>query len=173
MDQTSQTPPSDVRGPSNSQKERPGRVAKAVHCPHCGCEFDESDPRSTKDHRRFFKIISVAFANWPERHAHKPDNAEHLRAWLLCAAKHRNVNVIQGDKNTVNAMKTALSETGVYVFSFDVDGGGTAIVTPKSIKFGKAGQKRFNAVRDAVCEIIEQEIGVPVETLLREGDKAA
>lgn len=139
-------------------------------CACCGCDIDA---RSSKDHRRFFKIIEVAYHHWPDGHQHKPDNEEHLRAWLLCAAKHRNVNIINGDKKTVEIMKDVLRQNGSYVFSFDVGGGGTAVVTPKSIKFGKAGQKRFNAIRDTVCEIIEAEIGIPVETLLKEGERAA
>jgi hypothetical protein len=57
-------------------------------CPHCGAD---SKQRSSPQHRRFFKLINVAYHHWPEYTEFSPDNAEHLRAWLLCKSKHRNV----------------------------------------------------------------------------------
>ena len=47
------------------------------------------------------------------------------------------------------------------------------VFKPKSTKFSKAGQKKFNKVRDDACEIIEQEIGVSCDQLLKEAEKSA
>ena len=62
-----------------------------MKCPQCG---HVADSRSTPDHRRFFARIHAAFHHWPEAHEFQPDDAEHLRAWLLCKAGYRDVTTI-------------------------------------------------------------------------------
>jgi hypothetical protein len=133
-------------------------------CPHCG-----SAPRSSDDHRRFFGLVSAAFEQWPDGFEFQPDNAEHLRAWLLCKAGHRNTTMVDTDEpaSAVLVVEAAFKAAGAYAFVRPY-GDGLAVYAPKSIKFEQADQKKFNPIRDAVSEIIEQIVGVPIDQLLKE-----
>lgn len=149
-------------------------------CVCCGCEIDDIDARSSKDHRRFFKIVHVAYHHWPEGHDFQPASAEHLRAWLLCKADWKTVTTYQLPATDspiqmaafIGLIEDLLGDEDNPRFGRWV-GSSLHVFKPKSIKYTRAGQKRFNKVRDAVSEIIEAEIGIPVETLLRESEKAA
>ena len=125
--------------------------------------------RSSEDHRRFFALVNAAFTHWPEQHEFRPDNAEHLRAWLLCKAGHRKTTMIETDEPaaTVVAIEAAFRAADTYAFVRPY-GDGVAIYSPKSLRFDKTDQKAFNAVRDEVSSIIESVIGVTAEQLLRE-----
>lgn len=133
-------------------------------CPHCG-----SKPRSSEDHRRFFALISAAFDQWPEGADFTPDNAEHLRAWLLCKANYRKTTMIETYEPaaTAVAIEAAFRAADTYAFVRPY-GDGVAVYSPKSLRFDKTDQKAFNAVRDEVSSIIESVIGVTAEQLLRE-----
>jgi len=128
-----------------------------------------SQQRSSDDHRRFFALVNAAFTHWPEQHDFKPDNAEHLRAWLLCKAGYRKTTMIETDEPaaTVASIEAAFRAADTYAFVRPY-GDGVAVYSPKSLRFDKTDQKAFNAVRDEVSSIIESVIGVTAEQLLRE-----
>lgn len=146
-------------------------------CPHCG----QSEKRSSPDHRRLFKLIAVAFHHWPESFEEfSPDSAEHLRAWLICKAgpEFRNVTTFElphADDPVVVARMMEFAEDllessngfgrwkGLTLHKF----------TPKSMSFEKMGRKEFNALREAITEVIEGVIGMDAETLLKEHERAA
>jgi hypothetical protein len=56
-------------------------------CPECGTCLE--DERSLAHLRMFHAFVAHCFENWPEDADFLPDNREHLRAWLLVKAKHR------------------------------------------------------------------------------------
>ena len=156
-------------------------------CGHCGCEQTEChhcgkplSNRSESDHRRFFALIRAAFQNWPEQHEFQPDDAEHLRAWLLCKAGYRNVTTIPIEDDTTDAMmklvmltvEAAIKAAKSHAFP-RVHGHAIYVFTAKSIAFATLPQKAFNEVREAVTEIIELEVGVPADKLLRGAEQAA
>ena len=128
-----------------------------------------SQQRSSDDHRRFFALVNAAFTHWPEQHDFKPDNAEHLRVWLLCKAGYRKTTMIETDEPaaTVASIEAAFRAADTYAFVRPY-GDGVAVYSPKSLRFDKTDQKAFNAVRDEVSSIIESVIGVTAEQLLRE-----
>lgn len=145
---------------------------KGKSCPHCGGLLTK--PRSEPDHRRFFAIIHAAFNQWPETHEFQPDNAEHLRAWLLCKAGYRESTFIpvEGDDPAVSRLAVlgvegALKAARSYAFVRPV-GDGLAIFTARSIAWDTLSQKDFGPIREAVEEIISAEIGVDADALLRE-----
>jgi hypothetical protein len=152
------------------------------HCPHCGTELTKV--RSIRDHRRFFGIIAATYNQWPERNEFQPTSAEHLRAWLLCRAGYHKVQMIPvefaedqpGLMKLVSlavegSVKAALSE-GDYAFTRPY-GAGIAVFRPKSMDFATMDQKDFGPLREAVEQIIEAEIGVKSDDLLREARNAA
>jgi hypothetical protein len=162
----------------HADPQREDRAMTEKSCPHCGGSLESG--RSLPDHRRFFALIQAAFHQWKENHEFQPDNSEHLRAWLLCKAGYRT--------NTVIEPPSSMDEIAYYDFVASVEGvmramdghgfvvmhdGVVVIVRPKSIAWHKIGQREFGRLRDAVTDIIEAEIGVSADQLLRERDNAA
>lgn len=142
-------------------------------CPHCGSSHGT---RSSPDHRRLMGIIAAAYDQWPERKGlFQPMSAEHLRAWLICKAGPDFRTVATFDMTGFTPEQRALTAKAVA--------GERAIVgqqdqwlykiEPKSMKFEKMKQAEFSRLRDAICEVIEAEIGVPAERLLKERERAA
>lgn len=133
-------------------------------CPHCG-----SQPRSSDDHRRFFGLVKAAFEQWPEGNEFQPDNAEHLRAFLLCKVGHRNTTVIETEEpaSAVLVVEAAFRAASSYAFVRPY-GAGLAVYAPKSISWDEMDQKKFWPIRDAVSAVIEQVIGVSADQLLKE-----
>lgn len=142
-------------------------------CPHCGGVLTKG--RSLPDHRRFFGLIAAAFEQWPEDHSFTPESAEHLRAWLTCKAGWRESTPIHMPDMATDRMKdlfrlsieAAIAAAGGTAFVVpyrDV----VAVIRPKSIAWDKIDQKEFGKLRDAVSDVIEAEIGVKADDLLRE-----
>ncbi len=145
-------------------------------CPHCGGVLGKH--RSLPDHRRFFALISAAHAQWPHDHDFKPDSVEHLRKWLITAAGHRDVVEIAVPETedqpalarlVALSMQSALEAAGAYAFVRpDPNGGRVAVYKPRSIAWDTITQREFSEIRSAVEDVIEREVGVSAEDLLRE-----
>ncbi len=133
-------------------------------CPH------EKKNRSIKDHRRLMGIIAAAYDQWPERAGlFQPMSFEHLRSWLICKAgpEFRKVGTFdvtgftEAQRNTLRAAimdeRTHCGEHENYIYKIE----------PKSMQFEKMKQGEFGRLRDAICEVIGAEIGVPADKLLR------
>lgn len=139
-------------------------LQKIRFCPHCGCVLTK--PRSPKHHRHFFAIIDRAFANWPENHRHQPDNPEHLRAWLLVQAGHRDVihdNPDHPSAEFITAIVSRVRETG-YAFPA-VHCGALAVAFPRSINWETLDQKDFNPIAESVYAVIEDVLQVSIKEL--------
>lgn len=147
-------------------------------CPHCGGSLESG--RSSPDHRRFFALIQAAFHQWKENHEFQPDNSEHLRAWLIAKAGYREGTFVElpdgatdgTRKMFMASLESAIRAAGGLGFVKPYRDG-VAVVKPKSIAWHKIGQREFGQIRDAVTDIIEAEIGVSADQLLRERDNAA
>ena len=158
------------------------RIAK-LEAELAACRALQGKRRSLPHHRRFFGLIDAAFQNWNHDHEFQPDDAKHLRAYLLCRAGYRQsreVPVAYSDGNpalaklTAIAVEAALKEAGAYAFIRPhPDGGSIAVYRAKSIKWSELPQKDFAPLAEAVEQIIEAELGVDAETLLREQERAA
>lgn len=144
-----------------------------TRCKTCG--QTTKDVRSNADHNRLFAIIEAAFKHWPETSNFQPDNSEHLRSWLICKAgpEFRTVTTMEAPEAD-EALKERIQEL-VEDQNTHCGWRGAVLykVQPKSMKFEKLGQRAFGQLRDAICEVIEQEVGVPAEKLMRESEAAA
>lgn len=146
------------------------------HCEHCGSV--RGKPRSLPQHRRFFSLIRAAYAQWPEHHDFLPDSEEHLRKWLLVKADYREVSTFQlpeTDDPILTAKFMDFAEQLLDKFGEKAKfgrwrGDTLAIFTAKSIAFDKIPQRDFAKLADAVQQIIEQEIGVSADDLLKHGE---
>lgn len=152
-----------------------------MKCVNCGFPLTEhSRARSPQDHRRFFKLVHSTFHHWPEANAFTPDNAEHLRAFLLIKAGYRDVTIIPcpeyADAKTLQMITTAaaaaLKASKTYAF-IRPHAGGLAVFAPKSIAWDKLDQSGFNQIRDAVEAVIKQETGMDAQTILEQTEAAA
>ena len=147
-------------------------------CPHCGVVLTKH--RSSPDHRRFFALISSAFEAWPEAHEYQPESREMLRAWLTCKAGYREATPVMLPDDATEPMRVlfrlsieaAINAAGGVAFVVPYRDS-VAVIKPRSIAWDKIGQKEFNAVRDAVEDVIKAETGLDPEELLREKDRAA
>lgn len=150
-------------------------------CPNCGFTLTEhASVRSAPDHRRLFGLIRAAYHHWPENHDFQPDNAEHLRGYLLCKAGYRDVTTIPvefaEDQPAVLKLVALAAEGAVKAAKGHAfirpHGAGLAVFSAKSIAWDKLDQKAFGKVREAVEEVIKAETGIDPDQLLKEMDAA-
>jgi hypothetical protein len=153
-----------------------------MNCPNCGFKLSEhSHARSPADHRRFFKLISATFHHWPESADFVPDDAEHLRAYLLCKAGYRDVTTIPvefaEDQPALLRLVSIAAEGAVKAAKGHAfirpHGSALAVFSAKSIAWDKLDQKGFNRLRDAVEAVIEAETGLKPDDILKQTDQAA
>jgi hypothetical protein len=157
--------------------------APASHaCPHCGGIFEDAKAhkRSTPQHRRFFAICRAAYFSWPESppSGFRPANEEHARYWLEMRAGHFTVTttarIESHDPDKVYALVRAfLRHSEDHRLFIELDGNLLIEKRTKSIDYNSLSSSEFSRLKDAVCEIIEMEIGVAAEKLLSETEKAA
>ena len=152
-------------------------------CRHCG----GIDPvirrrasRSRADHNRLFAIIDAAYLQWPEGEFQARDKAQ-FRAYITVRAGHINVRSVRVPEDyaenatsrenyrmVVESTAKACSDEAGY-YDTRCTATGIEIITARSIKESVVvGQKAFNDVRDAILQVIENELKVPSEQLLRE-----
>jgi len=141
-----------------------------MRCPACGWEGGHNNKRSNPDHNRLFALILRAYQQWPEAHPFEPQNAEHLRKWLIVTAgpEWRNARQtwLTNDEATRRIIKEAKKED---LDNFAIGDGTTiSMCSPKSMAFHKMPQGEFSRLRDAITDIIEQTIGCSVEDLMTE-----
>jgi hypothetical protein len=144
----------------------------STRCPSCGFEMGNSNRRSNPDHARLFALVHKAFHQWPEGHKFAPQNAEHLRAWLVCKAgpewRNARATVLDGGEKSLiaEALRHALGDDQKrFVVEFP---GGVAVISPKSMSFTAMSQAEFGKLRDAITDVIEAEIGCTVADLMQE-----
>jgi hypothetical protein len=136
-------------------------------------------PRSIDQHRRLYGLVKKAFEHWPEAAEFQPENAEHLRKYLICRAgpQWRNVTEIPVPfaedqpgltRLAAQLMQQAAEAAGGYAFPrVDMNGGRVALYTAKSIKFAEMPHLEFCALSEAVDEVIKAEMGVEPNMLLK------
>lgn len=134
--------------------------------------------RSQPSHNLLFAVIDEAFKVWPDNHPFQPEDKEHLRAYLLVKARHFDKIDIKCKSTDAVGLGTQIN---VLIREFS-DGKaplihaypwGVRVFKPRSISYAAADRKVFNAVSETVYEIIETTLGVPIETLKHETNRAA
>lgn len=157
-------------------------TAKPNTCPHCGCEITQAlgrtHKRSGPQHRRFFAICRAAFLHWPDYLAFRPRSESHLRYWLEMRADHATVTttarIQSADPDKVFALVNAFMRNSEDERLFiELDGELLIQKRTLSIDYDTLGPAEFGRLKDAVCEIIEAEVGIPAERLLKETEAAA
>ena len=151
------------------------------HCPHCGGVLGSDAPkrhRSAPQHRRFFALVRAAFFNWPEAHEFRPHSEDHLRYWLECRAGHYTVTttarIESADPDKVHALVRAfLRHSKDDKLFLELDGSLLIEKRTKSIDYASIAPAEFGRLVDAIAEIIEAEVGIAADKLLRGAERAA
>lgn len=147
-------------------------------CPSCRSKTVVEAPRkrTPQEHRTFFGVVGEAFSNWPEDHAFSPENAEHLRAWLLIEAGHfleMHVGLID-PKDVQLHVQIARFTSGKPYFRVGRSGQGLSFYMPRSLSLASNEDRSvFNDVAQRVYEIIHQIVGVDVDAYVRHGPGAS
>lgn len=143
----------------------------AVRCEHCGSPMRQ---RSHPHHRLLFAVIQRAFENWPEEEKFQPEDAEHLRSYLLIKARHfkkldlhcDNPDAISLEDQLRTIIETVADKPPlIHTFEW-----GVRLYWPDSISYAAADRQKFNAICEAVFQIISTKLGVSVEALKREAE---
>ena len=130
-------------------------------------------PRSGEQRRRFFAVVAGTYHQWPEAHAFQPDNAEHLRSWLLVKAKHCVINTFQleSDAEAAQFAKLIPIITALMLKKHSwcrAKGDEIHVCVPLSISYEDCGHNLFTHICADVDEIIRTETGLDPEQILRE-----
>ena len=146
-------------------------------CPQCPFVESEHRSRSTPHHRLFFSVIARAFESWPESEKFQPEDAEHLRSYLLIKAGHFTKLDLRCEnpdamslEDQLRAIIRTISDKPPLMHSYEW---GVRIFWSKSMSYSAADRKTFNEVCDKVFEIISVTLGVTIETLKREARQEA
>lgn len=148
------------------------------HCHECGAvQEDETLHRSQPHHRLFFAVIARTMESWPESEAFQPEDAEHLRSFLLIKAGHfikldlrcENPDALSLE-DQLRAIVRTVSERPPLMHSY---AWGVRIFWPKSMSYAAADRAKFNEISERVFEIISVKLGVSIDTLKREALKEA
>jgi hypothetical protein len=147
-------------------------------CPHCGGPLKAGKSRSIDQHRRYFALIKHAFDQWPETHEFQPDNPEHLRKWLQVKAGYRTVQEIEITRTDPKSMKiiestlrAAMKSLGDYAWTV-IHGKKLYVVAALSVAFNKINHTEFSMLNTTVEMIIEREIGIKIDDLMKEVEAA-
>lgn len=128
-------------------------------------------PRSYDQHKRFFAVIAAVFHHWPHAHPFQPENAEHLRAWLLVKAKHCTIKTfyLNDDAGEYARVIPIITATMMGKHSWcRAHGNELHVCVPMSIAYEEVKHPEFCKINDDVDEIIRAETGLDPEQLLKE-----
>lgn len=146
--------------------------AKPQLCDHCPAK----QTRSLAQHKRLFGLIRAAYMHWPEAHDFYPSNEDHLRKYLTTKAGHYTVQTVEFGHMPHGTIKSiaeaAIAAAGAYAFCKAVSGK-LIIYTPNSIAFDKLTHRAACRLFDEIGAVIETEIGIKADELLKNHEAAA
>lgn len=162
---------------SISERARPLRkMAEHGKCPTCGAKA-KPKIRSIEQHRRYFGLIRAAFHHWPETSERQFSSEDELRAYVQIKAGYREVGAqiplsgLNKDRALL-LVEAAIRGSGSYaipIFYKDA----IVVFKPKSVSFEKMGHQEFCGLNNAVATVIEQELGITADELLKQTEAAA
>ena len=136
----------------------------------------EIERRSGPQHRRFFGLVAAIYAHLPEAHVFRPDNADHLRAWLTVRAGRHTVQTffLSEDATELARVIPIITATMLRRYSWARSRGNELYVcVPDSIAYDKMDHAAFTKLCDDVAEIIKLETGLDADEVLKQTEQAA
>lgn len=146
--------------------------AKPQLCDHCPAKAQRSLPQ----HRRLFGLIKAAYHHWPDGHEFTPMSEDHLRKWLTAKAGYHTVKTLTlvdiTSGEAIALLEAAFHAAGAHSF-VKATAGKVYIFTPKSIAFDKLDHKAACSLFDEIGAVIEAELGIKADELLKQHEAAA
>jgi hypothetical protein len=154
-------------------------VSSDLHCGDCGStnvvDGGKSSRRSLPQLKRYHAMIRAAFHQWPEAHLseHGIGSEDDLRKHLQMRVGHKEIAVVIDDIGSMSKAVAMTVATAAFkaagAYSMPVMHGDKLVIfVPKSVAFHKMAHTDFCKLSDDVEAIIEAEIGVKADQLLRE-----
>lgn len=150
--------------------EKPKKPKGGEVCP-C-CKQPVAHPRNYERHKALFGLLRPAFYYWPDPDVEefRPNNTEHLRAWLLVKAgwKESEDLKISGQSKKygmIMALAFMNRKRDKVAVDFEELPDGIRAYWPKSVAYNKCPEDKFKKVLTAVTEIVENIIGVDVKQM--------
>jgi hypothetical protein len=144
-------------------------------CPVCDVEYNETDDiRSLPHLKRYMALCRAAHFHWPESHPQQFDTWPELRRWLQMKVGHREIGVripIVGISKKLALILVEAAIRGSKAGSVPTFHKGEIIIwNARSISYAKL--KHYDAVKlfNDVAALIESEIGISADELLRHGE---
>lgn len=140
-------------------------------CKHCGAPAKH---RSDPHHRLLFAVIARAFDNWPEDEKFQPEDAEHLRSFLLIKAGHFQKLDIRCDNpdaiSLEDQLRTIIQNVADKPPLLHTYPWGVRLYWPKSISYSELGRAEFNTICERVFEVLSAKLRVDIKDLKREAE---
>lgn len=128
--------------------------------------------RSYASHRAYFASLGEAWANLPDHLAERLPSVEALRKYALIQTGYRD------ERSIVCSSKAEAARLAAFIRPMDdfaivsVSEAVVVVQTAKSQSFRAMGKQVFQRSKDDVLNYVASLIGVPSETLQREGRAA-
>lgn len=152
-------------------------------CPVCDTDIDRigighnSKPRSYEQHKRYFKMVHLAYTHWPVTHERQFSNEKECRKFLQMKAGHFYESdrlIIDGVEGRIAARIAEAAFKAADAFSIAVPRGGDLVIySPSSVSFDKLSHSEACTLYDKVNWIIRDEIGVSGDDLLERDKESA
>jgi len=132
--------------------------------------------RSSEEHGLLFGVIGLAFDNWPEQHGFKPDDPEHLRAWLAIEVGH--CERFEADASAFTSPTEAIALARFFCggrrdFRAFRNDDKLIILRPRSISEREITVTEFRDVAARMYDLIEAITGITPEIYKAEQDASA
>lgn len=148
-----------------------------VCCPECGGFFwwqpkYELRARSLVQLKRYMLLVRLVWENWPEEHEEQFMRWDDCRKWLQMKAGFREIDgriPLTGiPKGPALAMARVLLQQGAEYKVPVIHKGHLVIWRAASIAFHNMGQAKFNALNDAVTDVIVAETNLNPQKLIND-----
>lgn len=144
-------------------------------CPTCGSKTKKV--RSIDQHRRFFAVLHAAYHHWPETHEHQFSDETELRKWLQMKAGHREIGAripLTGirKEHALILAEAAIKAAGSYAVP-KIHKSELVVWKPKSIAFERLSHLEFCSLNNGIDAILQDEIGMSGDELLKHHEAAA
>ena len=150
-------------------------------CPVCDSDLvwigHNSKPRSYEQHKRYFKMVDLAFDHWPAKHKRQFSDAEECRKFLqmkagwFLEASRMPVMGMRAETAVVFA-EAMFKAAGSFAIAMQ-QGDDIVVWKPKSIKYEKLSHTKACELFEKVNWIIRDEIGVSGDELLERQKEVA
>lgn len=141
-------------------------------CPTCG-RSEPGKVRSPDHMRRYFAVMNVIYACWPEKHEQQFESMDAMRVWLQMRAGHYETTRIDlGDADPDMAVvmaQASMKAAGTHARA-RVVGTELVIFKPLSIAFSKLSQHEFSKISSEVEALILAETGIEITDKVLDGE---